>query len=62
MKPNHLPFNPQPPPKSNLEGLIEQFINQQSTTNKKYEDQFKQLNVKIDQLVSHNRILKNQIV
>ena len=62
MKPNHPPFNPQPPPKSNLEGLMEQFINQQSTTNKQHEDQFKQINARIDQLVSHNRILENQIV
>ena len=28
MKPNYPSFNPQPPPKSNLEGLMEQFINQ----------------------------------
>ena len=41
---------------------MEQFINQQSTTNKQHEDQFKQLNARIDQLVSHNRILENQII
>ena len=61
MKPNHPPFNPQPPPKSNLEGLMEQFINQQLTTNKQHDDQFKKLNVRIDKLISHNKILENQL-
>ena len=28
MKPNHPSFNPQPPPKTNLEGVMEKFINQ----------------------------------
>ena len=41
---------------------MEQFINQQSTTNKQHDDQFKQLHARIDQLVSHNRILENQII
>ena len=40
IKPNNPSFNP-PPPKSNLECLMEQFINQQSTTNKQHNDQFK---------------------
>ena len=62
IKPNHPSFSPQPPTKTNLEGLMEEFINQQSTTNKQHEDHFKQLNARIDQLVSHNRILENQIV
>ena len=41
---------------------MEKFINQQSTTNKQHDDQFKQLHAIIDQLVSHNQILENQIV
>ena len=41
---------------------MEQFINQQSTTNKQHEDQFMQLKARIDQLIFHNRILENKIV
>ena len=40
---------------------MEQFINQQMTINKQSEEQFKKINTKLEQIVAHNRILKNQI-
>ena len=53
-------FNPNQS-KSNLETLIEQFVNQQIAINKQNEEQFKQLNFKLEQIDTHNRILETQI-
>ena len=54
------PFNPTPS-KPNLENLMEQFVNQQMSINKKNKEQFKQINSKLEQLATHNRILETQI-
>ena len=53
-------FNPNQS-KPNLETLIEQFVNQQIAINKQNEEQFKQLNFKLEQIATHNRILETQI-
>ena len=47
--------------KPNLETLIEQFINQQMSINKQNEEKFKQINSKLEQIATHNRILEIQI-
>ena len=44
--------------KSNLENLLEQFVNQQITINKQNEEKFKQINSKLEQIATHNRILE----
>ena len=54
------PFN-HPQSKPNLENLIEQFVNQQIAINKQNEEQFKQINSKLEQITTHNRILETQI-
>ena len=50
-------FNPNQS-KSNLENLIEQFVNQQITINKQNEEQLNQLGSKLEQLTTHNCILE----
>ena len=50
-------FNPTQS-KSNLETLMEQFVNQQIAINKQNEEQFKQINSKLEQIATHNRILE----
>ena len=40
---------------------MEQFVNQQMSINKQNEEQFKQLNSRLDQIITHNRILETQI-
>ena len=54
------PFNPTQS-KPNLENLMEQFFNQQMSINKQNEEQLKQLNSKLEQLATHNRIIETQI-
>ena len=51
------PFKPTNP-KPTLENLMEQFVNQQMSINKQIEEQLKQLNSKLEQLATHNRILE----
>ena len=46
-------------PKSNLENIIEQFVNQEMTINKQSKEQFKHINTKLEQIAAHNRILEN---
>ena len=53
-------FNPTQS-KSNLETLMEQFVNQQIAINKQNEEQFKQINSKLEQIATHNRIFETQI-
>ena len=53
-------FNPSQS-KPNLETLMEQLVNQQMSINKQNEEQFKQLNFKLEQIATHNRILETQI-
>ena len=53
-------FNPTQS-KSNLETLMEQFFSQQIVINKQNEEQFKQINSKLEQIATHNRILETQI-
>ena len=40
---------------------MEQFFNQQMTINKQSKEQFKHINIKLEQIATHNRILENQI-
>ena len=40
---------------------MEKFVNQQMSTNKQNEEQLKQLNSKLEQLTTYNRILETQI-
>ena len=40
---------------------MEQFVNQQIAINKQNEEQFKQINSKLEQIATHNRILETQI-
>ena len=40
---------------------MEQFVNQQMSINKQNEEQFKQINYKIEQIATHNCILETQI-
>ena len=40
---------------------MEQFVNQQMSINKQNDDQFKQINSKLEQIATHNRILETQI-
>ena len=40
---------------------MEQFVNQQMSINKQNEEQFKQLNSRLDQIATHNHILETQI-
>ena len=54
------PFNPTQS-KSNLGNLTEQFVNQQMSINKQNEEQFKQINSKLEQIATHNHILETQI-
>ena len=54
------PFNPTQS-KPNLENLMEQFVNQQMSINKPNEEQFKQINSKLEQIATHNCILETQI-
>ena len=51
------PFNPTQS-KPNLKNLMEQFVNQQMSINKQNEEQFKQINSKLEQIATHNRILE----
>ena len=53
-------FNPTHP-KPTLENLMEQFVNQQISILKQNKEQLKQLNSKLEQLATHNRILETQI-
>ena len=48
-------------PKSNLENIMEQFVNQQMTINKQNEEHFKHINTNLEQIIAHNRIFENQI-
>ena len=40
---------------------MEQFVNQQLSINKQNEEQFKQINSKLEQIATYNRILETQI-
>ena len=67
--------DPQPEPKSNLEMMMENFIQSQSKINqtlqegfkqhqegfKQHEENFKRLDARLDQLATHNKMLEHQI-
>jgi len=56
-----LPTSKLPPQKSNLESLMERFIQMQTKTNEAIDESMSQLNFKFESMSTHQKMMKTQL-